>query len=160
MLTINVICIGNLKEKYLKDAVVEYQKRLSSFAKFQIIELPEQKLPDNPSQSEINSALLKETEKIKSKIAKSSATVVLAIEGKELSSEKLAEKISEISLKGISTINFVIGSSFGLSEEIKREASFSLSMSPMTFPHQLARVMLCEQIYRAFSIINNTKYHK
>ncbi len=160
MLTINVICIGSLKEKYLKEAVAEYQKRLSSFAKLQIIELQEQKLPDNPSENEIKIALLKETEKIKSKITKSSATVVLAIEGKELSSEKLAEKISDFSLNGVSTINFVIGSSFGLSDEIKREASFSLSMSPMTFPHQLARVMLLEQIYRAFSIINNTKYHK
>ena len=160
MLTINVICIGSLKEKYLKDAVAEYQKRLSAFAKFQIMELPEQKLPDNPSENEIKSALEKEAEKIKSKISKSSATVVLAIEGKELSSEKLAKKIDEFSLKGVSTINFVIGSSFGLSEKFKSEASFSLSMSPMTFPHQLARVMLLEQIYRAFSILNNTKYHK
>ena len=160
MLTINLICVGSLKEKYLKDAVAEYQKRLKPFCRFEIIELSEQKLPDNPSQNEIKIALSKEAEKMKSQIAKGSATVVLAIEGKELSSEKLAEKLNDFSLKGFSTINFVIGSSFGLCEELKRDATFSLSMSPMTFPHQLARVMLLEQIYRAFSIMNNTKYHK
>ena len=160
MLTINIICIGNLKEKYLKDAVEEYQKRLKAFAKFQIIELSEQKLPDNPSENEIKQALEKEAEKIKSKIPKGAAIIPMAIEGKAISSEKLAEKINDFSLKGFSNICFVIGSSFGLSDSLKSTGSFLLSMSPMTFPHQLARVMLCEQIYRAFSIINNTKYHK
>ncbi len=160
MLSVNVICVGNLKEKYLKDAVAEYQKRLKAFCKFDIIELPEQKLPDNPSENEIKTALSKEAEKIISKIPKGSAVIPMAIEGKELSSEKLAKKIEDFSLKGFSCLSFVIGSSFGLADEVKKKADFLLSMSPMTFPHQLARVMLCEQIYRAFSINNNTKYHK
>ncbi len=160
MLTINIICIGSLKEKYLKDAVLEYQKRLKPFAKFQIIELSEQKLPDNPSENEINKALEKEAEKIIAKIPKGAAIIPMAIEGKAISSEKLAEKISDFSVKGFSTICFIIGSSFGLCDSIKKQGDFLLSMSPMTFPHQLARVMLLEQIYRAFSIINNTKYHK
>lgn len=160
MLSVNVICVGNLKEKYLKDAVAEYQKRLKAFCKFDIIELPEQKLSDNPSENEIKTALSKEAEKIISKIPKGSAVIPMAIEGKELSSEKLAQKIEDFSLKGFSCLSFVIGSSFGLADEVKKKADFLLSMSPMTFPHQLARVMLCEQIYRAFSINNNTKYHK
>lgn len=160
MLTVNIICIGSLKEKYLKEAVAEYQKRLKAFCKFEIIELPEQKLPDNPSENEIKQALKKETEKIISKIPKGSAIISMAIEGKQLSSEQLSEKISAFSLRGFSTVSFVIGSSFGLSDEMKQESDFLLSMSEMTFPHQLARLMLCEQIYRAFGIINNTKYHK
>lgn len=160
MLTVNIVCIGNLKEKYLKEAVAEYQKRLKAFCRFQIIELPEQKLPDNPSQSEINKALKMEAEKIISKIPKGSAIISMAIEGNQVSSEQLAEKISSFSLRGFSTVSFVIGSSFGLADEIKQESDFMLSMSKMTFPHQLARLMLCEQIYRAFGIINNTKYHK
>ena len=160
MLTVNIICVGNLKEKYLKDAVAEYEKRLRAFCKFNIIELAEQKLPDNPSNSEIKSALLKEAEKITAKIQKCSAVIPLAIEGKELSSEQLANKFNDFSLKGVSTISFIIGSSFGLDNSIKQSADMLLSMSPMTFPHQLARLMLCEQVYRAFSINNNTKYHK
>lgn len=160
MLTVNIVCIGNLKEKYLKEAVAEYQKRLKAFCRFQIIELPEQKLPDNPSQSEINKALKMEAEKIISKIPKGSAIISMAIEGNQVSSEQLAEKISSFSLRGFSTVSFVIGSSFGLADEIKQESDFLISMSKMTFPHQLARLMLCEQIYRAFGIINNTKYHK
>ena len=160
MLTINIICIGNLKEKYLKDAILEYQKRLKAFCKFNIIELSEQKLSDNPSDNEIQNALSKEAEKIISKIPKGSAIVPMAIEGKQVSSEELADKLCSFSLRGISQVSFIIGSSFGLSDKIKSNCDFSLSMSKMTFPHQLARVMLCEQIYRAFSIINNTKYHK
>lgn len=160
MLTVNIICVGNLKEKYLKDAVAEYEKRLRAFCKFNIIELAEQKLPDNPSNSEIKSALLKEAEKITAKIPKGSAVIPLAIEGKELSSEQLAHKFNDFSLNGVSTLSFIIGSSFGLDNSIKQSADMLLSMSPMTFPHQLARLMLCEQVYRAFSINNNTKYHK
>lgn len=160
MITVNIICVGNLKEKYLKDAVGEYQKRLKAFCKFEIIELPEQKLPDNPSEKEIITALSKEAEKIVSKIPKGSAVIPMAIEGNQLSSEKLAGKLNELSLTGFSSVSFIIGSSFGLANEVKQKATFLLSMSPMTFPHQLARVMLCEQIYRAFSINNNTKYHK
>lgn len=160
MISVNIICVGNLKEKYLRDAVEEYRKRLSAFCKIQIIEIAEQRLSDKPSQSEINSALEKEAERIIQKIPKGSATVAMAIEGKQLSSENFSEKISELALRGYSSISFIIGSSFGLSESIKAKANLLLSMSKMTFPHQLARVMLCEQVYRAFSIINNTKYHK
>lgn len=160
MLTVNIICVGNLKEKYLKDAVDEYKKRLSAFCKFDIIEIAEQRLSDKPSESEINSVLEKEAEKIMQKVPKGSAVIPMAIEGKQLSSEKLADTVSDFALKGFSSISFIIGSSFGLSQNIKSKANLLLSMSKMTFPHQLARVMLCEQIYRAFSIINHTKYHK
>lgn len=160
MLTVNIICVGNLKEKYLKDAVDEYKKRLSAFCKFDIIEIAEQRLSDKPSESEINLALEKEAEKILQKVPKGSAIIPMAIEGKQLSSEKLADTVSDFALKGFSSISFIIGSSFGLSQNIKSKANLLLSMSKMTFPHQLARVMLCEQIYRAFSIINHTKYHK
>lgn len=160
MISVNIICVGNLKEKYLRDAVEEYRKRLSAFCKIQIIEIAEQRLSDKPSQSEINSALEKEAERIIQKIPKGSATVAMAIEGKQLSSENFSEKISEFALRGYSSISFIIGSSFGLSESIKTKANLLLSMSKMTFPHQLARVMTCEQIYRAFSILNHTKYHK
>ena len=160
MLTVNIICVGNLKEKYLKDAVDEYKKRLSAFCKFDIIEIAEQRLSDKPSESEINSALEKEAEKIMQKVPKGSAVIPMAIEGKQLSSENLADTVSDFALKGFSSISFIIGSSFGLSQHIKSKANLLLSMSKMTFPHQLARVMLCEQIYRAFSIINHTKYHK
>ena len=160
MLTVNIICVGNLKEKYLKDAVDEYKKRLSAFCKFDIIEIAEQRLSDKPSESEINSALEKEAEKIMQKVPKGSAVIPMAIEGKQLSSEKLADTVSDFALKGFSSISFIIGSSFGLSQNIKSKANLLLSMSKMTFTHQLARVMLCEQIYRAFSIINHTKYHK
>ena len=160
MLTVNIICIGSLKEKYLREAQSEYTKRLGAFCKLNIIELDEVKLPDNPSQSEINSALEKEADKIEQKIKNGSFVIPLVIEGKTISSEQLAKRLSDVSVQGISTISFIIGSSFGLSGRIKSRASFSLSMSPMTFPHQLARIMLLEQTYRAFSIINNSKYHK
>lgn len=160
MLTVNIICVGSLKEKFWKDAISEYQKRLKAFCKFEIIEISEYKLPDNPSDSEIENALSKEAEKITAKIPKGAATVAMAIEGNSFSSEKLAQQISNFELRGLSSVAFIIGSSFGLSPQIKQKANLLLSMSPMTFPHQLARVMLCEQIYRAFSIKNNTKYHK
>lgn len=160
MISINIICVGSLKEKYLKDAVEEYKKRLFAFCKFEIIEISEQRLFDKPSQSEINYALEKEAEKIIQKIPKGSAVISMAIEGKQFSSESFATTISDFALRGYSSISFIIGSSFGLSDTIKAKSDLLLSMSKMTFPHQLARVMTCEQIYRAFSILNNTKYHK
>lgn len=160
MLTINIITVGKLKEQYLRMAIDEYSKRLTAFCKFNIIEFTEQRLSDNPSQKEIESALASEGKQIQSYITKASYTFAMCIEGKQLSSEKLAEKFNDISLSGKSTINFIIGSSFGICDEIKKQSDFRLSMSEMTFPHQLARVMLSEQIYRAFSILNNSKYHK
>ncbi len=159
-MNITVIALGKLKEKYLKDAITEYSKRISAYGKLDIIELNPVRLSDNPSQTEIDAALSKEAEEIKKKIPNNSYIFALCIEGKEKSSEVFAKAISEAALNGKSNIVFIIGSSFGLSPEIKSIADFRLSFSPMTFPHQLMRVMLLEQIYRAFQINNNGKYHK
>lgn len=160
MMNVNLIVLGKLKEKYMKEFSAEYEKRLSAFCKLSVTELEPVKLSDNPSRQEINNALLKETQMIKSKIPKSSYVISLCIEGKEISSEELSEKLESVALSGNSTVTFIIGSSFGLSDEIKKLSDFKLSMSRMTFPHKLARIMLTEQIYRAFSISGNSKYHK
>ncbi len=160
MLNINIICIGKLKEKYWTQAIDEYKKRLSVFCKFNIIELDEEKIKNNPSSSDIEKTLNEEGKRIISKIQKGSYTAALCIEGKIISSKEFSKKIDDIALNGFSTINFVIGGSWGLSEEVKITSQFKLSMSKMTFPHQMARVVLCEQIYRAFEISTNGKYHK
>lgn len=160
MIEVNLIVIGKLKEKYLKEACAEYQKRLGAYCKINIIELNEYKISDKPSHKAIENGLQAEGKQILSLISPRSYTFSMCIEGRQLSSQEFSDKISEISLDGISVINFIIGSSFGLCDEVKGKSDFKLSMSKMTFPHQLARVMLLEQIYRAFSIINNTKYHK
>ena len=159
MLTIQLVCIGKLKESYWREACAEYAKRLSAFCRFSIAELPESRLPDAPSPAQIDAALQTEAEKILSAVG-NAPIIALCIEGKTLSSEALAHKIDSMAVNGASKLCFVIGSSFGLSDNVKRAASLCLSMSPMTFPHQLARVMLCEQIYRAFQILNHGKYHK
>ena len=156
---INIISLGKLKEKYLTDAVSEYTKRLSAFCKVQINELTPINLSDNPSKAEIENALLKEASLIKAKM-QTGYTITMCIEGKQLSSEELASKMNDIAVSGKSAINIIIGSSFGLHDSIKAESDFKLSFSKMTFPHQLARVMLLEQIYRAYMINNNTRYHK
>jgi len=158
MITINIICIGKLKEAYLRDAQAEYIKRLGAFCKFNLIELQESKLPNEPSDSQIAKCIEIEGQSILAKLK--GYVMPMCIEGKNLSSEELAEKISFISLNGTSEISFVIGGSYGLSDEIKNKADFKLSMSKMTFPHQLARVMLLEQVYRSFQINANGKYHK
>ena len=160
MITINLICVGNLKEKFWKDAVNEYEKRLAGYCKLEILELPEQRLPDKPSDSQITSALEKEAELIRSKIPQGAAVIAMCIEGKTMSSEALADKISEFSLNGISRLAVLIGGSFGMDEQLKKQASLRLSMSSMTFPHHLARVMVLEQIYRALNIQAGGKYHK
>ena len=160
MLNITLICLGRLKEKYLRDASDEYIKRLSAFCKMNVIELTPEKLSDNPSQKEIENALDSEAKKISEKIPKGAFICSLCIEGKQLSSEELSREIENIGVSGMSNLVFIIGSSFGLSDEIKRISDFRFSMSKMTFPHKLARIMLTEQIYRAFSISNNGKYHK
>lgn len=159
MLTVKIICVGKLKEVFWREACAEYAKRLLSFCNFSIIELPESRLPEHPSAAQIASALKAEGEKILS-ASGNSTLFALCIEGISLSSEQLAEKISTLGVNGISSISFIIGSSFGLCGEVKQKAEYKLSLSPMTFPHQLARVMLCEQTYRAFQIINNGRYHK
>ena len=159
-MNITVIALGKLKEKYLTDAISEYSKRISAYGKLQIIELTPVRLSDNPSQTEIDNALSKEAEEIKKKIPNNSYVFSLCIEGKEKSSESFAKAINDATLNGKSNIVFIIGSSFGLSPEIKTLSDFKLSFSPMTFPHQLMRVMLLEQVYRAFQINNGGKYHK
>lgn len=161
MININIICVGKLKEKYLQMASDEYIKRLKSFCKINIIELNEYKVPSSPSIAQIEKCIQSEGDMILSKILNSSSfNIAMCIEGKYESSEELAGQINDISRNGKSQINFIIGGSFGLSQKVKQESDFKLSMSPMTFPHQLARVMLLEQIYRAFQINNNGKYHK
>ena len=157
-MTVNFIVIGKLKEDYLRSACAEYIKRLSRYCTFELHELDECRLSENPSAKEIKNALKKEAENIK-KYAKG-MIIPMCIEGKQLSSEKFSEKISSAGVNGFSTVTFIIGSSFGLSDEIKAMGNFRLSMSQMTFPHQLARVMLLEQIYRAFQIAEGGKYHK
>lgn len=158
MLEVKLICIGKLKEKYWRDAVAEYAKRLSAFCRFSIVELNEARLPQNPSEAEIARALEEEAKAISASVGRS-AVYALCIEGKMLSSEKLAAELEGAAVGGASSVAFVIGSSHGLHESAKALGK-RISMSPMTFPHQLARVMLCEQIYRAFSINAGTKYHK
>mgnify|MGYP004538968173 FL=1 len=160
MLGVTIICEAKLKEKYLRDAADEYIKRLGGYCKLNIVELAPKKLPDNPSENEIASALSAEGKEILSKISAGSKVFSMCIEGKQLSSEKLAKEIDSYGIQGFSNIVFIIGSSYGLSEEVKKRSDFRLSMSEMTFPHQLARIMLLEQIYRAFRINSGGKYHK
>lgn len=159
MLNVNIICVGSLKEKFFCEAVDEYKKRLSRYCKFNIIELCEEKISAQETQAQIDKTLLKEGEKILSKINKSDYCIAMCIEGKNISSEELSKKLEEISLS-YGTVDFIIGGSWGLSDEVKKRADFKLSVSKMTFPHQLFRVMLSEQIYRAFTISANAKYHK
>lgn len=159
MLNVNIICIGSIKEKYLSDAVNEYKKRLTRYCKLTITELDEEKIADSQTPSQIEKTITKEGERIMAKICKSDYVAAMCIEGKNISSEELAQKIADISQVS-GTVDFVIGGSWGLSCSVKQRANFKLSMGKMTFPHQLARVMLCEQIYRAFSILGNSKYHK
>ena len=160
MFNITLIALGKLKEKFYISAASEYEKRMMGYCNFQLIELPEIRLPDNPSPANITAALDKEAESIMAKIPKGAWFCILTPEGKLLSSEQLASKISNIKLTGKSSACFLIGSSFGISEKIKNIADFKLSMSPMTFPHHLARVMVLEQLYRAEAIQAGSKYHK
>lgn len=160
MFDITLITMGKLKEKFYINAADEYKKRLQAYCRFQIIELPEVKLPENPSSAEIENGLKKEADMILDKIPKNAWFCVLTPEGKLLSSEALAGKLSEIKVSGKSSVCFLIGSSFGIARSIKEKADFKLSMSPMTFPHHLARVMVLEQIYRAEAIQAGSKYHK
>ena len=160
MLNIKIICTGKIKESYLREACEEYKKRLSRYAGLEICELAEASLSENPSSSQIELCLKKEGEQILNQIPKDAFVFALCIEGKELSSEELSSKLEELALMGRGKICFVIGSSFGLCDEVKNRADIKLSFSKMTFPHQLFRVLLLEQIYRALSITNNSKYHK
>ncbi len=161
MIRINLITVGKLKEKYWRDAAAEYSKRLSAHCKLEIIELPESRLPDSPSEKEKLSALDNEAAAMKKYLEGSSTyNIAMCIEGAQTDSEGLSKKLAECGIKGYSTVNFIIGSSFGIADSVKRQSDMKLSMSKLTFPHQLARIMLLEQIYRGFQIANNTKYHK
>ena len=160
MFNITLIAMGKLKEKFYLSAAAEYEKRLKGYCQFQIIELPEVRLPDNPSPAEISAALEKEADSIIEKIPKAAWFCTLTPEGKMLSSESLADKMQAVKLSGKNCACFLIGSSFGMSQRLKDMANFRLSMSPMTFPHHLARVMVLEQLYRAEAIQAGSKYHK
>ena len=160
MVDVTVICVGKLKEKFYQEAAAEYVKRLKGYCKLNIVELAEQKLPKNPSLGEILTAMEKEGDAIRTKIPPNSSVIALAVEGTMRSSEELAQMISAWSHNASKHLVFIIGGSYGLHPSIKAGAWATLSMSPMTFPHHLARVMLLEQLYRAFQIAEGSKYHK
>lgn len=158
-MNVNIICVGKIKEDYFVKATAEFEKRLSRFCNFNVTVLPDKAIPDNASKAEEEIILRKEGDEILKKIGKSDIVVAMCIEGKLLSSEELAGKIADFQMQS-STIDFIIGGSLGLSSEVKNRADFKLSMSKMTFPHRIARLMLEEQIYRAFKINSNETYHK
>ena len=160
MFDITLICMGKLKEKFYLSAAAEYEKRLKGYCNFHLIELPEVRLPEDPSPTEIAVGLDKEADSIIAKIPKGSWFCIFTPEGKLLSSPDLANKIKDVKISGKSSACFLIGSSFGISDKIKQMAEFKLSMSPMTFPHHLARIMVMEQLYRAEAIQAGSKYHK
>ncbi|MBQ5544191.1 MAG: 23S rRNA (pseudouridine(1915)-N(3))-methyltransferase RlmH [Clostridia bacterium] len=160
MLTVQILCVGNLKEAYWRDACEEYAKRLGAFCKFSVTELPESRLPKSYSDADVAKVIATEGERLLAKVSPGDFVAAMCIEGKMLSSTALAEELSRAAVNGKSRVTFIIGGSYGLSDAVKSRADLRLSMSPMTFPHQLARVMLCEQLYRAFSIQAGTKYHK
>ena len=157
---ITVITVGKIKEKYLKDAISEYSKRLSKYCKLEIIEVADEKTPDNASEVVEDSIRSKEAERILKYVKDDAYVITLEIGGKQLSSEELADKIDKIGIQGTSHIIFIIGGSIGLGEEVLKKSNFALSFSKMTFPHQLMRVILLEQIYRSYRIISGEPYHK
>ena len=160
MMTVTIVCVGKCKESYWRDACAEYAKRMTPYCRFQIVEVAEERVPDQPSQARIEKALQAEGKRILDQIPGGARVVALCIEGREMASEALAANMESAAVGGVSSMAFVIGGSWGLSKEIKQYSDLRLSMSLMTFPHQLARVMLCEQIYRAFQIMHDGKYHK
>lgn len=159
-MNISIISVGKIKEKYLKLGIEEFSKRLSKYSKLEFIELDDEKCPENLSEKDILIVKEKEGNKILSKIKNNSYVIALAIDGKNLSSEELAKKISSLAVSGKSHITFVIGGSLGLSDNVLKRADYKLSFSKMTFPHQLMKLILLEQVYRAFRINNSEPYHK
>ena len=160
MQKVTVLCVGKLKEKFYTEASAEYVKRLGRHCKIEIVELPEFRLPDAPSEGDVQRALTQEAAAIREKLPKGGAVIAMCIEGKLLSSEDLSKKLEQLAVSGKTQLTFLIGGSFGLHQSIKDMADLKLSMSPMTFPHHMARVMLLEQIYRAYQISDGTRYHK
>lgn len=157
---IKVVTVGKLKEKYLKDGISEYSKRISRFAKLEMIKLADEKTPDRASESENQKILEIEGQRILSKVGDRDFVIVLAIEGKTLSSEEFSKQLEEASIKGFSTLTFIIGGSLGLAQDVKNRANLSVSFGRLTLPHQLMRLVLVEQIYRAFTIQQGSPYHK
>ena len=160
MLSVHLICVGRLKEKFYLEACAEYAKRLSGCCAFTLTELPEERLPAAPSRAQIDAALEREAAAIRGKIPQNSRLICLCVEGKPRSSPELAKLVADFAQSGRRHLVFVIGGSYGMAESLKGEAWLKLSMSPMTFPHHLARVMVLEQIYRAFKINEGSSYHK
>ena len=157
---ITVITVGKIKEKYLKDAIAEYTKRLSKYCKLEIVEVADEKTPDNASEVVENAIRSKEAERILKYVKDDAYVITLEINGKQLTSEELADKVEKLGVQGTSHIIFIIGGSIGLGEEVLQKSNYALSFSKMTFPHQLMRVILLEQIYRSYRIISGEPYHK
>ena len=157
---ITLLTVGKIKEKYLKDAIVEYSKRLSKYCKLEIIEVADEKTPDNASEVVENVIRDKEGERLLKYVKDDTFVITLEIKGKMMTSEELAEKIDTLGIRGVSHIMFIIGGSIGLGEDVIKRSDFALSFSKMTFPHQLMRVILLEQIYRSYRIISGEPYHK
>ena len=160
MLNIKLICVGRLRERFYIDAFDEYARRLSAYCKFECVELNEVKLGDKPSDKEIENALVRESADIEKAIPKDAYVIAMCVGAKQLKSEELAQKINSLAISGRGKICFIIGGSFGMAESVKKRADMRLGVSAMTFPHHLARVMLTEQIYRSFKIIEGSRYHK
>lgn len=159
MVNINIICVGKLKENYLKEAIAEYSKRLSKYCNLKFIEIGDEKLPNKVNDSIAEEIKYKECNKILSNIKKDAYTLALDLKGKQYKSEEFSKKIENITVNGFSTINFIIGGTLGLTEEVLKNSNELICFSKMTFPHQLIRVFLLEQIFRAFKISNNETYH-
>ena len=160
MLAVKMICVGKMREKFYIEAFSEYAKRLQSYCKFELCEIAEQRLSENPKSGEINAALSKEAAEILKNLPNDAFTVALCVEGKQLPSEGIAKLIADRENSGKPKLCFIIGGSFGLDDSVKKRTDMKLSMSEMTFPHHLARVMLAEQIYRGFKINEGSRYHK
>lgn len=160
MLSVRLICVGKLGERFWKDAAAEYAKRLSGYCKLEVIEIPEQRLPDAPADKQIETALSREAAQISAKIPQGAAVVAMCIEGETMPSQRFAAVLDRWMQQGTSRIAILIGGSCGLDVALKAQAKLRLSMSPMTFPHHLARIMVLEQLYRAFNIQSGGKYHK
>ena len=160
MSNIKILCVGKIKEKFYRDAIAEYEKRLSRYCKLSVIEVADEKTPDKSSEAEEQQIKEKEATRLMAHIRDNDYVIALAIDGKNLSSEELAETINKLGVRGVSNITFVIGGSLGLSDEVLSRADYKLSFSKMTFPHQLMRLILLEQVYRAYRINNGEPYHK
>ena len=160
MLDVHILCVGKLKERFYTEAAAEYVKRLGGYCRLTLTELPEERLPKSPSRAQIDAALEKEAAAVRAKLPPNSSLVALCVEGKERSSEEFARLLRDWPREGKKQLVFLIGGSYGLDPGLKAEAWVRLSMSPMTFPHHLARVMVLEQLYRAFKINEGSSYHK